>query len=84
MLVALLIVAALAALAHLQLESQRRSHRAAEVAWERERRELLNRVQRPEHVPVLGGERFEWPEEELDEIEKVGTIALPSELALED
>lgn len=38
-----------------------------------ERRELLNRVQRPEHVPI-GYDPVELPEQEPDEWNLVGTI----------
>lgn len=55
-----------------------RQHAEQAAAWYVERRELLNRIQRPEHVPVAGSlVPFEWPEDQPDEIELVGTIRDP-------
>lgn len=44
-----------------------------------ERRELLERIQRPELVPLHHRPDFLEPEIELDEIGLVGTIAPPPE-----
>lgn len=52
---------------------------ASERAWADERRELLNRVQRPDHIPLPSTEQFVFPEQEDDELNKVGTIAPPPE-----
>lgn len=50
-----------------------------ELEWAKERRELLNRVQRPElHVPQPA-EHFEFPDPEPDDAHLVGTIAPPPE-----
>lgn len=50
---------------------------SAESAWADERRELLNRIQRPEQIIPVAPQQWAWPDEEPDEIEKVGTIADP-------
>ena len=42
--------------------------------WTSERRELLNRIQRPEWLPVAS-EGFEMPEPEPDEFNMIGTIS---------
>ena len=44
--------------------------------WLSERRELLNRVQRPEWLPVAS-QAFSAPEPELDEFNMVGVISEP-------
>lgn len=44
--------------------------------WASERRELLNRIQRPEWLPVVS-EGFEAPEVEMDEFNLVGVIQEP-------
>jgi hypothetical protein len=49
------------------------------IAWVEERRELLNRIQRPEYVPTAPAVRFEIPEPEPDDFEQVGTIRLLDE-----
>ena len=46
-----------------------------EASWVQERRELLERIQRPEHPPITSGARFEAPEQEPDEWNLVGTIS---------
>ena len=40
-----------------------------------ERRDLLERIQRPEHVPLAPSAPLVYPEPELDEIDLVGRIA---------
>lgn len=51
-------------------------HREARRQWALERRELLERIQRPERIPVSAAadEEFEVPEMEPDESDAVGTI----------
>lgn len=44
------------------------------IGWVEERRELLNRIQRPEYVPTGPVVHFEVPEAEPDDVDKVGTI----------
>jgi hypothetical protein len=51
----------------------------AEARWSLERRELLNRIQRPEAVPLHPVANFQAPDTEPDDIELVGTIAYPDE-----
>jgi hypothetical protein len=48
--------------------------RQTERAWVAERRELLNRVQFPDRMPVQAPVEFKVPELEPDEIDLVGTI----------
>jgi len=77
LIVACALVVALVAVAYLLLRSQARADAAHErdrEAWVAERRELLNRVQRPEQIPV-GTASFVFPaEQEIDEIAQVGQI----------
>lgn len=49
-------------------------HAQAQAAWVTERRELVNRVQAPQHVPQGPVTEFVVPELEPDEIGEVGTI----------
>ncbi len=49
--------------------------------WAAERRELANRIQRPEHIPVGVSRAWVAPEPEDDEVELVGTIADPPQEA---
>ena len=56
-----------------------RAYLQAQAAWALERRELLNRVQRPEMIPASTVEPFEVPEPEPDFSHLVGTIAEPKE-----
>lgn len=42
--------------------------------WACERRELLNRVQAPERLPLLSERDFVIPEPELDEFNLVGVV----------
>lgn len=51
---------------------------ATDTAIADERRELLNRIQRPEQLPVAAMPAFVFPEPVEDEIGLVGTIAEPS------
>lgn len=51
-----------------------RSHSSQATAWALERRELLNRVQRPEVLPFASASQYVLPEPEVDELERVGTI----------
>lgn len=55
------------------------AHHRAEMHWGNERRELLNRIQRPDYVPALvtDPERFTLPDDGPDEIELINTIAEP-------
>lgn len=46
----------------------------AQAQWAVERRELLNRVQRPDHIPVAPRPEFVLPELEDDLTAEVGTI----------
>lgn len=50
------------------------AHRASEEAWIVERRELTNRVQAPDRIPVALRPAFEPPELEVDESNLVGTV----------
>lgn len=50
------------------------AHRASEEAWIVERRELVNRVQAPERIPLTAPTHFEMPEMEPDESHLVGTV----------
>jgi hypothetical protein len=49
--------------------------------WAQERRELLERIQRPQHIPITVTEPLVLPEEPADEIDLVGTInySLPAD-----
>ena len=42
--------------------------------WASERRELLNRIQRPEVLPVVSERDFVIPEVEPDEFDMIGSI----------
>lgn len=48
---------------------------AQATAWALERRELLNRIQRPEMLPFAAAPQYVLPEPEVDDLELVGTIA---------
>lgn len=61
-----------------------RSHAAAQAQWAAERRELVNRVQRPEFLPVGPVEPYVMPEREPDEWAKVGQIDIDDNYGLED
>ena len=74
--VACVLAVALVAVVHIL----QRQHREAEQAWEAERRELLNRIQRPEMLPVPAGATFELPEPEEDFSPLVGVVMEPEEL----
>jgi hypothetical protein len=50
-----------------------RSHAQAQADWAEERRELLNRIQFPDHRPTTAAP-FETPEVEPDESHMVGMI----------
>lgn len=77
--VALAVVAAVAMLAlAAALVLLQRSHREAQAQWALERRELLNRIQRPEIIPTAPV-AFEVPEREDDEWNKVGTVEISDE-----
>lgn len=54
-------------------------HHQAERDWARERRELINRIQRPEYLPTMvDPDHFTLStDEEPDEIDLIGTIADP-------
>lgn len=49
-----------------------------------ERRELLNRIQAPERLPVPSVEKFEIPERDPDEWAQVGTITIDPDYGLDD
>jgi hypothetical protein len=59
-------------------------HAKAETAWTQERRELLNRIQRPEQLPVPEAQEFVIPERELDEWAKVGTLDVDPDYGLDE
>jgi hypothetical protein len=61
---------ALVAVVYLMLRHQR----VSESAWTEERRELVNRIQAPERLPIAPQPTFEMPEFEPDEMHLVGTI----------
>lgn len=48
------------------------------IGWVEERRELLNRIQRPEYVPAAPVTDFQIPELEPDEFDLVGTLQDPA------
>jgi hypothetical protein len=52
-----------------------RSHAADQRAWVEERRELLERIQRPERIPAHLPEAYEIPEFQPDDFDMVGTIS---------
>lgn len=56
-----------------------RFHASQAKAWAQERRELLNRVQRPEVIPQAAPEMWAMPEMLPDESNLVGTVAEPRE-----
>ena len=51
-----------------------RAQQTAERAWADERRELLNRIQRPDMVPLTAAKPFIAPDPEPDEIDLVGVV----------
>jgi hypothetical protein len=51
-----------------------KSHIAERVLWAEERRELLNRIQRPDQIPTSPSPGYVVPEPEPDEINDVGTV----------
>lgn len=73
--IACLLAVALVATVHLLLAH----FREAQAQWAVERRELLNRIQRPDIVPVTPVHTFTMPEVEPDEIDLVGTIKFEPE-----
>ena len=56
-----------------------RHFREQTAQWAVERRELLNRIQRPDHIPVAAHPDFVMPELEPDDIGLVGTITYEEE-----
>lgn len=56
-----------------------RAHEAAQAQWFLERRELLNRIQAPQHIPLTAPEDFVVPETEDDDSNLVGTIRFPDD-----
>lgn len=58
--------------------------RVAEMQWAEERRELLNRIQRPEMVPQRVSDPLTLPDPEPDEIELVGTHFYDPDLSLDE
>lgn len=80
--VAAVLAAALVAVVWLLTRSQaaqRDAHAQAEQRWFEERRELLNRVQRPEYLPLTVPKGWEPPEATPDYSDLVGTVADPPE-----
>lgn len=61
-----------------------RSAQAAEARWASERRELLNRIQRPEYIPRDTSQVYEIPERDPDEWAKVGTVDIADDYGLDD
>lgn len=59
-------------------------HATSEASWGDERRELLNRIQRPEFLPVASPGNYVIPEQEPDEIGQVGAINFDTEALLAD
>jgi hypothetical protein len=59
-----------------------RAHAQETAHWALERRELLNRIQRPEQIPLPSASEFVFPEPEPDEINRVGTIEYQPEEAV--
>jgi hypothetical protein len=55
---------------------QGRNHSSAQEEWLEERRELLNRIQHPEVMPMAPVSDFKAPERPPDEWTKVGTIEI--------
>lgn len=66
------------------LYAQQRAHANAETAWTVERRELVNRVQAPDRLPVEAQQMVEIPERQPDEWAKVGTVDIDPEYGLDD
>lgn len=61
---------------------QQEGHREAQAQWALERRELLNRIQKPEVLPMPSFGQFSAPEQPADEFNLVGTIRNDPELYL--
>jgi 23S rRNA A2030 N6-methylase RlmJ len=59
-------------------------HTKAETAWLEERRELLNRIQAPERIPVQASQDYVIPEREQDEWASVGTIVIDPDYGTKD
>jgi hypothetical protein len=76
---ALALVALVAAIALFSRDRDR-----SEARWTLERRELLNRIQRPEMVPLPTAEGFVVPERLPDEWAQVGQIDIDPEWGLSD
>lgn len=74
MLIALALLAVIAAGALLLLHVQQKAHAQAQVDWALERRELLNRIQRPEQLPVTVPEGWVMPEPETDDSHLIGQV----------
>lgn len=75
-----LLAVALVAVVYLGADHLRRS----EHAWFEERRELLNRIQRPEMLPQSVSAVVPLPEPEPDEIRLVGTMHFDPSLSLDE
>ena len=73
--IATLIVLVLVVAAFLwERRQQAADQQAREQAWVEERRELLNRVQAPERIPLPASIPFEIPEHEPDEYGLVNQV----------
>lgn len=59
-------------------------HATEQASWTDERRELLNRIQRPEFLPVASPGNYVIPEPEPDEIGQVGEIMFDPDALLAD
>lgn len=53
-----------------------RMHDGERTAWAAERRELLERIQRPDRIPAAPRTDFVVPEREPDEWGKVGSVEI--------
>ena len=85
MLIAVVLMAAVAACALLLAYKQQKAHQQAHVDWALERRELINRIQHPEILPLgREPEPYEIPERQPDEWAKVGEITIDPEYGLSD
>lgn len=60
------------------------AYRASEGHWAEERRELLNRIQAPERLPVSAPATWASPDDEPDDFALVGTIQIDEEYGTDD
>jgi hypothetical protein len=63
--------------------AQDRQHAKQHEAWTAERRELLNRIQRPDHLPVASRPDFLVPDRAPDEWNDVNRVVIDPEYGLD-